>query len=229
MICIKSSLVITILAFSIHIPAPTVLPFLEAPLVALFWYDWAACCHILLNFLYTHKTMGFEPNLKSKVQPVGDVWNWGLHQQLLHCEGGITKCSVMMQNTTVSSFFWPFQNALNQCVRDENFVYLFNNRTLIWFHEYTNLDYIFTVPSQCRPAAALIFYSFWTVKIICTSCWQQNCLTASSSKTILISLIWKRTWCSPTAQNETLVAHFPSLHGQLQHTSFSICSNLPHR
>jgi hypothetical protein len=66
-ICIKSNTVINILAFSIYeyIPASTVLPFLEAPLVALFWYECAACCHILLNISYTHKAMAFKPNLKN--------------------------------------------------------------------------------------------------------------------------------------------------------------------
>jgi hypothetical protein len=166
----KILLVITIPPFSIYILAPTDLPFLEAPLVAVFCYDSVAFCHILLNFSYRVNTKAFEPNLKSQVQPVGDgwnwglyqqpvgdgwnwglyqqsvgdgwnwglyqqpmgdVWNWGIHQKLLHCEGGIKSRRVMMHNTNVSSIFWPIQNALNQSEGDANFVYLFNNTTLI--------------------------------------------------------------------------------------------------
>ena len=67
----RTLLVITTLAFSIYMLSPIVLPFLEALLVALFWYDFVACCHILLNFSYRHKTMAFEPNLESQIQPVG--------------------------------------------------------------------------------------------------------------------------------------------------------------
>ena len=110
--------------------APTVLPFLEATLVALFCYDYAACCHILLNSSHRHKTIAFGPNLESQVQPVGDGWNFGL-QQLLHCEGGVKRHSVIMPNTTVFSLLWSFENDLNQCVRDANFVYLFSNHTFI--------------------------------------------------------------------------------------------------
>jgi hypothetical protein len=56
----KILLDITILAFILYILAPTVLPFLEALLAALFWYDPSACCHILLNFSYRPKTMAYK-------------------------------------------------------------------------------------------------------------------------------------------------------------------------
>jgi hypothetical protein len=69
----KILLFITIPAFSIYILAPIVLPFLEAPLAALFWYDSVVCCHILLNSSYRHKTMAFEPNLDFELQPVGVI------------------------------------------------------------------------------------------------------------------------------------------------------------
>ena len=71
----ETLLVITTLAFSIYILTPIVLPFLEALLVALFWYDFVACSHILLNFSYRHMTMAFEPNPESQIQSVGDAWN----------------------------------------------------------------------------------------------------------------------------------------------------------
>jgi len=149
---------ITTLAFSLFILTPIVLPFLEALMVALFWYDFLAFCHILLNFSNRHKTMAFEPNLESQIQPVWVTWNWCLHQQLLHCDGGVKSRSVMIHNATVSSIFWPFQNALNQCVGDTHFVYPFNNYTLIWCYDYANLDHIFIGSSQFRAAAALISY-----------------------------------------------------------------------
>jgi hypothetical protein len=64
----------------------------------------------------------------------------------------------MMHFSIVSSISWQFQNALNHCTGDANFVYLFNNHTLIRYDDYAILAPICIVPSQCRPAAALIYY-----------------------------------------------------------------------
>ena len=43
-----------------------------------------------------------------KIWWLGDGWNLVLHQKLLHCEGGVSRHIIIVQDTIVSQFYHHF-------------------------------------------------------------------------------------------------------------------------
>jgi hypothetical protein len=62
----KKSALVTLEVMGTHTLAPTVLPFMEAPLDVLFCCGSEICCRMLLNFFHGRKTITSEPNFESR-------------------------------------------------------------------------------------------------------------------------------------------------------------------